>query len=292
MELTRSNWVSERDKVKEAIFGCDFLALDFELTGIAGQRGKFHFLDTPEERFTKARLSALSYAVCQVGISAWKQNEGGRAYRVQSFNAYSMPGYFRLPAFPTAEGAADGPQFPKQGEAFPLSQMYDSSFTCAASSLSFLASSSFDFNKWVRESVWYCSRQTTQQWKTSLEEKRLQENQAVLVTSELESAGATAKQGNEVCALIKGWILAGPPGGGEEEYDPLILDGAEYGFRGKAADFCAALGRAADKAAGCSGGDGGPCFSARPCRAFGDAGGGEGTSGSGRVKLVNCKNQV
>ena len=110
------------------IKNASFLAIDTEFTGLhdCSATSKICALDTPEERYRKIRSSSSKFLVVQFGLSIFQYKSG--KYYCKSYNFYTFPSNnFSLPGHP------------------------DASFLCQTSSISFLASHGFDFNKLFQE---------------------------------------------------------------------------------------------------------------------------------------------
>lgn len=109
-----------------------FLAIDAEFTGLKDHSTKFSSLDTPSERYDKIFSSSLRFLVIQFGLSIFQYDSNKSKYVNKTYNFYIFPNS-------TSSGKKDN---------FFLSQ---------ASSISFLASQGFDFNKLIREGgLKYC----------------------------------------------------------------------------------------------------------------------------------------
>ncbi|KAJ1735022.1 hypothetical protein LPJ61_000775 [Coemansia biformis] len=135
MDVTRDNFAEALAQFKAAIGGCDFVALDMEMTGLFESREQQpnSRVDSRDERYAKLRRSVEAYMVVQVGIClfTWVQDGDAGFYEARPFAFNVFPGS-------SAGGAA-----------------MDVHFGCKSSALEFLARSSFDFNKWVYQGVRY-----------------------------------------------------------------------------------------------------------------------------------------
>jgi poly(A)-specific ribonuclease len=103
----------------------EFVAFDCEMTGLylAGQED--YAVDDIEDRYLKAAAAAEAFTVTQLGLSVWAWDDAAGCFEATSFNFTLFP-------------AAAPPE-------------HDTRFLCQASSLAFLASQGFDFNRvrWV-----------------------------------------------------------------------------------------------------------------------------------------------
>ncbi|XP_055943527.1 poly(A)-specific ribonuclease PARN-like isoform X1 [Argiope bruennichi] len=130
MEVTKSNFEELLPSIKKAIDECDFLAIDTELTGLYNARSEEHAFDTMEERYSKLREQCSKFLIIQFGLSTFKYHPEEKKYTHCDFNFYVFP----------------RPH---------IRQAPDPRFLCQASSLHFLASHGFDFNKTIYEGIPY-----------------------------------------------------------------------------------------------------------------------------------------
>ncbi|KAK3089306.1 hypothetical protein FSP39_002559 [Pinctada imbricata] len=115
-----------------------FLAIDGEFTGLEVGSGSVASFDTPEDRYHKVRQASCDFLLVQFGLCAFKYNKETKQYEARPFNFYLFPR-------PYMRGAPD------------------CRFLCQSSSLDFLASQGFDFNKVFREGISYL-RQTDESY--------------------------------------------------------------------------------------------------------------------------------
>ncbi|KFM74655.1 Poly(A)-specific ribonuclease PARN, partial [Stegodyphus mimosarum] len=129
MDITTKNFPELLPAVKEAIAECTFLAIDTELTGLSTQVTE-HAFDTMPERYSKLRENCSKFLIIQFGLSTFKYHPAQKKYTHRDFNFYIFP----------------RPH---------IRQAPDPKFMCQASSLHFLASHGFDFNKVICEGISY-----------------------------------------------------------------------------------------------------------------------------------------
>ncbi|KAF9584686.1 hypothetical protein BGW38_005583, partial [Lunasporangiospora selenospora] len=137
MEVLRENFHSELPWIKEAIEGCDFVAIDAEFSGLHTDQNRRHQNTTLEEGYSELRKSATQFLVVQIGISTFTFDPTIGAhgeYVARPFNFY---------IFPTSLTG-----YAPQGRCF----------LTEASSLDFLARNRFNFNKWVFSGVHYMTK--------------------------------------------------------------------------------------------------------------------------------------
>ena len=132
VQVTRSNFRDALDAARAALRSCEFFAFDCEMTGLTldGQEDKL--LDDAFDRHERTVAAAQQFLILQFGLTAfvWRGPRadasggggggGGGAYEARTFNFY---------LFPAPRGD------------------FDLRFACQASSMAFLASQGFDFNK-------------------------------------------------------------------------------------------------------------------------------------------------
>ncbi|GIY85671.1 poly(A)-specific ribonuclease PARN [Caerostris darwini] len=130
MEVTKSNFEKLLPSIKQSIDECDFIAIDTELTGLYSSRSEEHAFDTMEERYLKLREQCSKFLIIQFGLSTFKYNPDEKKYTHRDYNFYVFP----------------RPH---------IRQAPDPRFMCQASSMHFLASHGFDFNKTIYEGIPY-----------------------------------------------------------------------------------------------------------------------------------------
>ncbi|KAJ2754167.1 hypothetical protein IWQ56_006535, partial [Coemansia nantahalensis] len=135
MDVTRDNFAAALARFKAAIGGCDFVAMDMEMTGLYESREHQPNArqDSQDERYAKLRRSVEAFTVVQVGIClfTWVADGDAGYYEARPFTFNVFP------------GASAG------------SVSADVHFGCKSSAFDFLTRSSFDFNKWVYQGVRY-----------------------------------------------------------------------------------------------------------------------------------------
>lgn len=104
--------------LRAALASCQFYSFDCEMSGLFLQGQEDYAADDVDERYVKTAAAAEQFLVTQFGLSLFSWS--GSGYEARSFNFHLFPS----PA-----------------------QDVDVRFTCQASSLAFLASQGFDFNK-------------------------------------------------------------------------------------------------------------------------------------------------
>lgn len=132
MDITRDNFLEHYQEVIEQIKGCSFIAFDTEFSGLLEEGFRETYIDVPSERYEKLRQGTQQFVIMQFGLCLFKKISATK-YTAQPYN------FFVFPASPT----------PKK---------IDLRFLCQASSMTFLAENNFDFNKWVKQGVFYLSK--------------------------------------------------------------------------------------------------------------------------------------
>ncbi|XP_027540079.1 poly(A)-specific ribonuclease PARN [Neopelma chrysocephalum] len=156
MEVTRSNFKDNLNKVYEAIEESDFLAIDGEFSGISdgpSVSALTNGFDTPEERYQKLKKHSMDFLLFQFGLCTFKYGDTEEKYIMKSFNFYIFPKPFNR----------NSP---------------DVKFVCQSSSIDFLANQGFDFNKVFRNGIPYLNQEEERQLREQYDEKRSQANGA------------------------------------------------------------------------------------------------------------------
>uniref|UniRef100_A0A8C8XUV9 Poly(A)-specific ribonuclease PARN n=1 Tax=Panthera leo TaxID=9689 RepID=A0A8C8XUV9_PANLE len=156
MEIIRSNFKSNLQKVYQAIEEADFFAIDGEFSGISdgpSVTALTNGFDTPEERYQKLKKHSMDFLLFQFGLCTFKYDYTDSKYITKSFNFYVFPKPFNRSS-------------------------PDVKFVCQSSSIDFLASQGFDFNKVFRNGIPYLNQEEERQLREQYDEKRLQSNGA------------------------------------------------------------------------------------------------------------------
>ncbi|XP_042554340.1 poly(A)-specific ribonuclease PARN [Dipodomys spectabilis] len=154
MEIIRSNFKSNLHKVYQAIEEADFFAIDGEFSGISDGPSVTTLtngFDTPEERYQKLKKHSMDFLLFQFGLCTFKYDHTDSKYITKSFNFYVFPKPF----------SRSSP---------------DVKFVCQSSSIDFLASQGFDFNKVFRNGIPYLNQEEERQLREQYDEKRSQAN--------------------------------------------------------------------------------------------------------------------
>ncbi|XP_036848017.1 poly(A)-specific ribonuclease PARN isoform X2 [Manis javanica] len=156
MEIIRSNFKANLHKVYQAIEEADFFAIDGEFSGISdgpSVTALTNGFDTPEERYQKLKKHSMDFLLFQFGLCTFKYDYTDAKYVTKSFNFYVFPKPFNRSS-------------------------PDVKFVCQSSSIDFLASQGFDFNKVFRNGIPYLNQEEERQLREQHDEKRLQSNGA------------------------------------------------------------------------------------------------------------------
>ncbi|XP_074014940.1 poly(A)-specific ribonuclease PARN isoform X3 [Numenius arquata] len=156
MEVIRSNFKDNLNKVYEAIEESDFLAIDGEFSGISdgpSVSALTNGFDTPEERYQKLKKHSMDFLLFQFGLCTFKYDHTEEKYIMKSFNFYIFPKPFNRSS-------------------------PDVKFVCQSSSIDFLANQGFDFNKVFRNGIPYLNQEEERQLREQYDEKRSQANGA------------------------------------------------------------------------------------------------------------------
>ncbi|XP_054710712.1 poly(A)-specific ribonuclease PARN-like [Uloborus diversus] len=162
MEITRQNFAESFPSIKDAIDECDYVAIDTELTGLYDKVTDNAF-DTMAERYAKQRENCLPFLIVQFGISTFKYHAKENKYTHKDFNIY---------IFPRSH----------------IRKAPDHRFLCQTSSLHFLASNGFDFNKVIYDGVSYLKPSQEEEIRSYLSEKHQDEQNALLTSKTTSNA--------------------------------------------------------------------------------------------------------
>uniref|UniRef100_UPI0037E82ABB poly(A)-specific ribonuclease PARN isoform X2 n=1 Tax=Semicossyphus pulcher TaxID=241346 RepID=UPI0037E82ABB len=152
MEVTRRNYKDCLNTVYSAIEEADFLAIDGEFSGISdgpNVSALTNGLDTPEERYTKLKKHSMDFLLFQFGLCTFKYDQAKSKYITKPFNFYIFPKPFNRTS-------------------------PDIKFICQSSSIDFLASQGFDFNKVFCNGIPYLNQDEEAQLREQTEERRNQ----------------------------------------------------------------------------------------------------------------------
>ncbi|XP_032520459.2 poly(A)-specific ribonuclease PARN-like isoform X2 [Danaus plexippus] len=144
MEVTRKNFKEVLPLVRDSIQAADFLAIDTEFTGLMSGRDVSMF-DSPPEYYATLLNGTADFLLIQFGLCTFYWDEKEKQYMNDAYNFYVFP----------------------RGRPGP-----DRLFMCQSSSLDFLASQDFDFNKLIREGISYMTEPTEAKLREELTEKQ------------------------------------------------------------------------------------------------------------------------
>ncbi|KAF4075538.1 hypothetical protein AMELA_G00235570 [Ameiurus melas] len=154
MEVTRQSFKDTLSVVYSAVQEADFLAIDGEFSGLSDGPAVSMLtngMDTPEERYSKLRKHSMDFLLFQFGLCTFRYDQSQSRYFTKAFNFYVFPKPF--------------------SRASP-----DIKFICQSSSIDFLASQGFDFNKVFRNGIPYLNQGEESQLREQYEERRNQSN--------------------------------------------------------------------------------------------------------------------
>lgn len=147
MEITRSNFRSSLPVVEEAITDADFVSIDTEFTGLTTRDEKVHLYDSPSERYKKLCKNTESFIQLQFGLCCFKWIDDTKSYESKAFNFYIFP-------------------FASSNLRVP-----DRTFSCQSSSIDFLASQGYDFNKTFCHGIPYMRHDEIEPLRKQVDEK-------------------------------------------------------------------------------------------------------------------------
>ncbi|KAI9487879.1 MAG: ribonuclease H-like domain-containing protein [Benjaminiella poitrasii] len=128
MEILRKNFHEKLPIIEEAMMEADFIAIDTELTGLTTPDVQFQPSDDMAARYSKIKSCVQEFTIIQFGVCAYKRDPSTGNYNAKPFNFYIF--------------GADTSEIQSRRV-----------FSCSASSLNFLRSNKFDFNKLIEEGI-------------------------------------------------------------------------------------------------------------------------------------------
>ncbi|XP_022243473.1 poly(A)-specific ribonuclease PARN-like [Limulus polyphemus] len=144
MEITKKNFKEALSVVEAAIQEASFLSIDGEFTGLCTEMS-IHRFDTARERYMKLRETASNFLLIQFGLSTFHYDAEKDRKKCDLFLQH------------------------------PLMLMFFRYCFFQASSLDFLASQGFDFNKLIRDGIPYLLPEEEEKVKNILVEKHKNE---------------------------------------------------------------------------------------------------------------------
>ncbi|KAI7907253.1 ribonuclease H-like domain-containing protein [Cokeromyces recurvatus] len=128
MEILKSNFEEKLPLIKEALLEADFISIDTELTGLTTPDVQFQTGDDIAIRYSKIKSCVQEFTIIQFGVCAFKRDPATENYIAKPFNFYIF--------------GADTAEIQSRRV-----------FSASASSLTFLRSNKFDFNKLIDEGI-------------------------------------------------------------------------------------------------------------------------------------------
>ncbi|XP_057366976.1 poly(A)-specific ribonuclease PARN-like [Daphnia carinata] len=150
MDVTKSNFQTVLEALDDELKNASFVSIDTEFTGLSsteGRNSKLSSLDTPPERYKKVLNGTSQFVIIQFGLSIFRFDNSISKYVNKTYNFYIFPNTSTLPG------------------------LCDTKFLSQASSLGFLASQGFDFNKLIKEGIPYLNLVDEEKLKVILEKK-------------------------------------------------------------------------------------------------------------------------
>ncbi|GFR63916.1 poly(A)-specific ribonuclease PARN [Elysia marginata] len=192
MDITKHNFYEELDNILKAIEESTFLSIDGEFTGLDAE-GCSHCapFDTPSERYSKLKNGSTDFLLLQVGLCAFKVDEGKRMYEAKPYNFYLFP-------------------------SVPHRSAPDKRFMCQSSSIDFLVSQGFDFNKVFREGIPYLTAEQEHQMRCFLEQKHSEQSNQSFSAMEIPENQREFME--DICEKIDAFMA-------KEDAEPLEIKG-------------------------------------------------------------------
>ncbi|XP_067005906.1 poly(A)-specific ribonuclease PARN [Anabrus simplex] len=145
MEVTRSNFLEVLPELEDIIKSAEFLTIDGEFTGL-NIGSEVNAYDTPAQYYSKIRAGCMDFLLVQLGLCAFSYDKENDKFTHRAYNFYVFPRPFSRSA-------------------------PDHRFLCQSSSIAFLISQGFDFNKTFKEGIPYLRDAEEKKLRENLEEK-------------------------------------------------------------------------------------------------------------------------
>lgn len=162
MDVTKENFAEVLPGLETALQDCEFVAIDFEMTGISlpgnGGSSRSNYGDTPKERYAKMYPISSRYNIVQMGVCIFSKSDDKTSLVARPYNFYT---------------------FAAEGEDITLS----------LSAMHFLKGQGMDFNKWVRQGVSYTNEAGEAYLLKKLEQEREQDRQDAKATAAAAAGG-------------------------------------------------------------------------------------------------------
>lgn len=194
MEVTKKNFAEKLPLVQKAIQEASFIAIDGEFTGLDADGGtRQSILDTPEDRYLKSRQNVNKFLLVQFGLVTFHYNSKKDKFTNRAFNFYVWPRQFSRSA-------------------------PDIRFLCQSSSIDFLVSQNFDFNKVFRDGISYLRPCDADKIRANITERQLARKNMTPNTSILSPNGAPKTSSdfvvpedqipyvNEITLRVENWL--------------------------------------------------------------------------------------
>ncbi|CAB3253840.1 unnamed protein product [Arctia plantaginis] len=175
MEVVRKNFKDVLPQVSESIEKADYIAIDAEFTGLINGRDVSVF-DLPEDYFTRLLAGCSEFMLIQFGLCAFYWDEKRQHYMNDAYNFYLFP----------------------RGRPAP-----ERMFLCQSSSLDFLASNGFDFNKLIKEGISYMTESTESRLRDNLTERQISYSNK---KDPLRIPDENKQQIEDICKKVKAFI--------------------------------------------------------------------------------------
>ncbi|XP_043472400.1 poly(A)-specific ribonuclease PARN-like isoform X2 [Leptopilina heterotoma] len=146
MEVVRTNFQDVMEELDKVLEEASFLCIDTEFTGLNVGPDSTPF-DSPAQYYSRIRSGSMNFLLVQFGLSVFTFENKTKKYSQRSYNFYAFP-------HPLNRGAPD------------------CRFICQASSISFLASQGFDFNKLFNSGIPFLTKNEEERLQKKMEDKQ------------------------------------------------------------------------------------------------------------------------
>ncbi|KAI8092212.1 ribonuclease H-like domain-containing protein [Gilbertella persicaria] len=179
MEVLRSNFEEKLPVIEQAMLEADFIAIDTEFTGLTTPDIQFQNIDDIETRYSKLKSCVQEFTIIQYGVCAFKRNPETGDFMAKPFNFYIF-------------GADTNEVYSRR------------IFSATPSSLSFLRSNKFDFNKLIEEGIPFYNFTEENSMFQSNQGTSVLNRRTLIKESTLTKSGKSFLEYNRNC--IKKWL--------------------------------------------------------------------------------------
>ncbi|KAI9281930.1 CAF1 family ribonuclease-domain-containing protein [Sporodiniella umbellata] len=178
MEISKHNFESSLPFIREALIDADFISIDAEFSGLQPPNVGMLVTDDLSQRYSKLLKCVQEFTIVQYGVCAFKKNEKGE-FVAKPFNFYI---------------------FGNDTDSVQSRRV----FTSQASSLAFLRSNKFDFNKLIDDGIPFYNFSEESTFVSSIQGTTMMSRKTLIPESSLTNSGRSFLQYNR--NSIEKWL--------------------------------------------------------------------------------------